>query len=71
MRLSPSLAWPDLSAELRLDSGDEVRTAERAFVGAEGLQQVERRHLLDERHLREIGEARRSLKRRAYSRNDC
>ena len=42
----------------------EVLTAERAPVGAEGLESVERR-LLVERQFQEIGEPRRSLQRRA------
>jgi hypothetical protein len=63
-RLSPPLARADRVAELHLDHRDEVPTAERAPVGAEGLESVERR-LLVERQFREIGEARRSLKRRA------
>ena len=49
-------------AELHLDHRDEVLSAERAPVGAEGLESVERR-LLVEREFQEIGEARRSLKR--------
>ncbi len=51
-------------AEFHLDHRDEVLSAERAPVGAEGLELVERR-LLVERQFQEIGEARRSLKRRA------
>ena len=62
--LSPPLARADLAAELRLDHRDEVLSAERAPVGAEGLEPVERR-LLVERQFQEIGEARRSLQRRA------
>ena len=46
MRLSPPLARADGVAKLRLDHRDEVLTAERAHVGAEGLEFVERRRLV-------------------------
>ena len=64
MRLSPPLGRPDLAAELRLDHRDELRAAERALVRTAVLESVERR-LLVERQFQEIGEARRSLERRA------
>ena len=64
MRFSPPLARPDLAAELHPDHRDEVLSAERAPVRAQGLEPVERR-LLVERQFQEIGEPRRSLKRRA------
>jgi hypothetical protein len=64
VRLSPPLARADSVAELHLDHRDELLSAERAPVGAHGLESVERR-LLVERQFQEIGEARRSLERRA------
>ena len=64
MRLAPPLARADSVAELHLDHRDEVLAAERAPVGAQGLESVERR-LLVERQFQEIGEPRRSLERRA------
>ena len=62
-RLSPPFARPDAAAELRLDPGDEIFSAERAPIPAKALEPVERR-LLVERQFQEIGEARSPLQRR-------